>query len=141
MFKRIIMTTHLHSEALLPSIFTTTVKAFKSGANAIADNLLMNLIFELQKNNKEMLETLKEIEKEPRKAVEIDTDMFHDSMLYAQDNSKKLLKLTKQNKDNSDIFNEVHKITETVYQTSMTLSINVTTTASEVRYQDRQLAS
>jgi len=135
------MTIPINSETLLPSIFKTTIEAFKNGAKSIADNLLMNIIFELKKNNTLYINALHEIEKNPKITLELDTELFHDLMLNAEEQIKKLLILIKKENKKSEVYTELQKITEELYKNMIIFSIEVSATASELHHKEQKIAS
>ncbi len=135
------MTAPLHFESLVPSIFDTTVSAFKSGANEIANNLLMNLIFTLQEENNKIKSLITDLELEPTISLTLDTDEFHDSLIFLENILEKQVNISKKNKNNSDIFFEFYKICDESYTNVLILGNEVSAVASELRHKEFKLAS
>ena len=135
------MTAPLYSETLIPSLLDTTVQAFKSGAKEIGNNILMNLIFSLKEQNNKLKEQLFKLETEPTISTSLDTEEFHDAMISVEDMLEKLLHVSKQHKDESEIFNELHKIADEMFANAITLSNEVSAVASEIRHKEIELAS
>lgn len=93
-------------ETLIPSLLDTTVKAFKNGAKEVANNILMNLIFSLNEKNEALKKQLFELDTEPTIATSMDTPEFHEAMINAEDMLEKLLYVSKEYKDKSEIFTQ-----------------------------------
>ena len=62
-------------------------------------------------------------------------------MIIVEDMAEKLLYVSKQHKEKSDIFNELYKISEDIFANSITLSNEVSAVASELRHKELQFAS
>jgi len=135
------MTAPLHFESLVPSIFETTVNAFKSGAKDIANNLLMNLIFTLKQQNNDLKNILFDLEKEPSKAIDLDTDDFQDSLIDLEDMLERLVFISEKYSKNSDIFFEFYKISNEMYSNIIVLGNEVAAIASELKYEKNKIAS
>jgi len=135
------MTAPLHFETLIPSLLDTTVSAFQNGSIDVANNILMNLIFSLKEQNNELKSLLFKLDTEPTISTSLDNEDFHNSMIIVEDMAEKLLYVSKQHKEKSDIFNELYKISEDMFANSITLSNEVSAVASELRHKELQFAS
>jgi len=136
------MTAPLHFESMLPSVFEASVSMFSTGSKEIAHKLLMNLIYTLQTQNKEILDLKYQVESQDSSlALSLDTEEFHDSIIQVSDTLAKLEKEAKETKDKSDIFREFYNIVNDLYTNSLQLPYCVSTIASELRYAESKLAS
>ena len=98
------MTINLHYDSLFPSLFKTTLNAFKAGAKEIGKSILMDMIFAFKKTNTDLKKILIEIEKNPNKALELDTIEFHDDMLKLEDMLEAIVKNSTKHKEDSEVF-------------------------------------
>lgn len=123
----------LHFENAFPNILEKTVSAFINGAKDVASAILMELIFAIKKQNEDIKTLRAQLESEPSISLELDTEEFHDNMLHAIDMLEKLISISEKNKDKSEIFNQMYKISQEMYENSTLMQIDLSFIASEER--------
>ncbi|UCM99193.1 hypothetical protein LCX93_06515 [Sulfurimonas sp. SWIR-19] len=129
------MTTHLHFEDALMSIFNTVVQSLGSIKKEFIDTLLMNLIVTMQNKNKKLRDILFEIEENPQMLLNMDLEDFYDTMLQLEDNFKQLLKLAEKHKDKSDMFMQFYKTIDELYGTVVYVNIEVGFLEAELKHE------
>ncbi|OHE09366.1 MAG: hypothetical protein A2513_04355 [Sulfurimonas sp. RIFOXYD12_FULL_33_39] len=129
------MTINLHYDSLFPSLFKTTLNAFKAGAKEIGKSILMDMIFAFKKTNTDLKKILIEIEKNPNKALELDTIEFHDDMLKLEDMLEAIVKNSTKHKEDSEVFIELYSIADELYTITIKLGMTVSTTAIKLRHE------
>ena len=135
------MTIPMRLDSVIPSIFETLANGFKEVSKDISNSIVMQLIYALQKQNKDLEELLFTLEREPTLATTLDNDEFHDSMIELEEKIEKMLDLAKKNQDKNDIFKEYYNICDKVYSNTITLANEVAAIASEIRYEETKIAS
>ena len=135
------MTIPMRLDSLIPSIFETLADGFKEVSKDIINSIVMQLIYVLQKQNRDLEEVLFTLENEPTIATTLDNDEFHDSMIEIEEKIEKMLSMAKKNQDKSDIFKEYYNICDKVYSNTITLANEVAAIASEIRYEESKIAS
>ena len=135
------MTIPMRLDSVIPSIFETLANGFKEVSKDIINSVIMQLIYVLQKQNRDLEEVLFTLENEPTLATTLDNDEFHDSMIELEEKIEKMLSMAKKNQDKSDIFKEYYNICDKVYSNTITLANEVAAIASEIRYEETKIAS
>ena len=135
------MTIPMRLDSVIPSIFETLANGFKEVSKDIINSVIMQLIYVLQKQNRDLEEVLFTLENEPTLATTLDNDEFHDSMIELEEKIEKMLSMAKKNQDKSDIFKEYYNICDKVYSNTITLANEVAAIASEIRYEESKIAS
>lgn len=128
------MTTHLHFEDALMSVFKTVVQSLDSIKKEFIDTLLMNLIVTMQNKNKKLRDILFEIEENPDTLLDMNLEDFYDTMLQLEDNFKQLLKLAQKHKDKSDMFMQFYKTIDELYGTVVYVNIEVGFLEAELKH-------
>ena len=122
---------------LLPSLFKTTVDAFKSGAREIGNAILLNVIASLKKHQREYQKIREDIEKDPALALKMDNEDFHSIMMGMEEFLEKNLQEIKKHENDSEIFKEYAKTYESLYDTVLMTGIEVAATAARVRHESK----
>lgn len=122
---------------LLPSLFQTTINAFKTGAREIGNAILMNVIVSLKEHERYYKKLLDEITDDPALALELDNDDFHATMMSMEDFLEKNLKEVKEHESDSDIFKEYANAYESLYNTILMTGIEVAAAAARARHESR----
>lgn len=122
---------------LLPSLFQTTINAFKTGAREIGNSILMNVIVSLKEHERYYQKILDDITEDPALALELDNDDFHSTMMSMEDFLEKNLNEVKAHASDSDIFKEYANAYESLYNTILVTGIEVAAAAARVRHESR----
>jgi len=130
------MTLLLHFENAFPDVFEKTVSAFKSGARELANSIVMELIFALKKQNEELKKLVVKMEKEPEFSLALDNEEFHDNIVNLQKMLERLSVISHANKEKSEIFNEMDKITTEMYENLFIFQTELSFIASELRHKE-----
>jgi len=128
------MILQLHFDSLIPSLFETTLNAFKTGAKEVGKAILMNIMFSFKDTNNDVKKFLISLENDPEQALQLDNEEFHDNLLKYEDMLESLLIVASQYKNDSEIFQEFYKITDELYNNIVTLGIEISAIASEQRH-------
>ena len=134
------MITNLHVDTLLPSLFETTVKAFKSGAKEIGNSILMNVIFSMKQTDNDFKKLREDIEKDAEYALKLDNEEFHDTLLDLEDFLERQIIKAQEHKDDSEIFNEYYKVLKSIHKNVSLAGIELSEKAAHALH-EKKIAS
>ena len=135
------MTIPMRLDSALVPIFKTLANGFEEISKHITNSVLMEFIFALKKQNKDLENLLFTLENEPTLATTLDNDDFHDTMISLEDTLEEMLSVAKKHQNKTDIFKEFYNICDTLYSNTIILANEVSAVASEIRYEESKLAS
>jgi hypothetical protein len=116
----------------LESIFKPIKIAYDTGAKRIVNMLVIQMITVLNNQNDAILKEHDNLEAQPDKALEMDTQEFHDSMIELEDMMKILLKKAEEYKGKSELFDELYFIIDELYTNILSFSYDVARISSEL---------
>ena len=131
---------NIQLENFLTSIFKLIKEAYNSGSNKIINTLLVEMIHTLKTQNNAISELRDAMYKDKTIAVAFNTDEFYDILSDAEDSLEKLVIETKEYKDKSEIFAQLHNIVDELYTNTLQYGYQVGQMVSELK-QEEQLAS
>ncbi len=135
------MTTQMNYDPLIPSLFDTTIEAFKSGSREVGNNILMNIIFYFKETEQEYKQMSLDLEANPRYSLELDTERFHDGMLGMEDLLENSLEKAKEHKHESEILEQYYKAIQSLYEIVLSIGMEVSTISAHIKHEDTKLAS